>query len=153
MVFFFSQKPQCGAGRGYRVNLRVFFYNYRLCKQYPTQTHTHTDAHTLPLLTEYMALTMREAVDTLPESSSKLWVSLFIVSTLMSGLPSVTPRRPGSKTRRGWMQLDTRLSVSVFSWAEGNKFRGDLHPYGGEEVVGVWFSLVCCPFFGIKWSI
>lgn len=53
------------------------------------------------LLTEYMALTMREAVDTLPESSSKLCVSLFIVSTLMSGLPRVTPRRPGSKTRAG----------------------------------------------------
>lgn len=45
MVFFFSQKPQCGAGRGYRVNLRVFFYNYRLCKQYPTQTHTHRRTH------------------------------------------------------------------------------------------------------------
>lgn len=53
------------------------------------------------LLTEYMALTMREAVDTLPESSSKLCVSLLIVSTLMSGFPSVTPRRPGSKTRAG----------------------------------------------------
>lgn len=50
-----------------------------------------------PLLTEYMALTMRDAVDTLPESSSKLCVSLFIVSTLMSGLPRVTPRRPGSE--------------------------------------------------------
>lgn len=45
-----------------------------------------------------MALTIREAVDTLPESSSKLWVSLFMVSTLMSGLPSVTPRRPGKQT-------------------------------------------------------
>lgn len=57
--------------------------------------------HVLLLLTEYMALTMREAVDTLPESSSKLCVSLFIVSTLMSGLPRVTPRRPGSKTQAG----------------------------------------------------
>lgn len=41
---------------------------------------------------------MRLAVETLAESSSKLWVSLFIVSTLMSGLPSVTPRRPGNNT-------------------------------------------------------
>lgn len=68
---------------------RGFFYNYRLRKQ---ESRANTSA---PLLTEYTALTMREAVDTLPESSSRLWVSLFIVSTLMSGLPSVTPRRPG----------------------------------------------------------
>lgn len=51
------------------------------------------------LLTEYMALTIRVAVETSAVSSSRLWVSLLTVSTLMSGLPRVTPRRPGTKTK------------------------------------------------------
>lgn len=53
---------------------------------------------------------MREAVDTLPESSSRLCVSLFIVSTLMSGLPSVTPRRPGGgkKTTKSFLYSNAK---------------------------------------------
>lgn len=110
-------------GRGYWVNL-WFFSTATGCVNSVLPEHTHIP----PPLTEYMALTMREAVDTLPESSSKLWVSLFIVSTLMSGLPRVTPRRPGSKTRQGWSQL-----TGVFSQAAGARSGGELRRHGGEE--------------------
>lgn len=46
-----------------------------------------------------MALTIRVAVEASGASSSRLWVSLLTVSTLMSGLPRVTPRRPERKTQ------------------------------------------------------
>lgn len=52
------------------------------------------------VLTEYMALTIRVAVEALVASSSGLWASLLTVSTLMSGLPRVTPRRPGRKKNK-----------------------------------------------------
>lgn len=110
-------------GRGYWVN-RWFFSTATGCVNSVLPEHTQIP----PPLTEYMALTMREAVDTLPESSSKLWVSLFIVSTLMSGLPRVTPRRPGSKTRQGWSQL-----TAVFSQAAGASSEGEPRRHGGEE--------------------
>lgn len=65
------------------------------------------------LLTEYMALTIRVAVETLAASSSRLWVSLLTVSTLMSGLPRVTPRRPGKKHMLGYCQ--NKLGIFVNS--------------------------------------
>lgn len=94
-------------GRGYWVSCSVP-HDYRLSKHIPL------------LLTEYMALTIRDAVDTLPESSSKLWVSLFMVSTLMSGLPSVTPRRPRRKTSlRLNIAGHTYIQAGLFSQATG----------------------------------
>lgn len=57
------------------------------------------------LLTEYMALTIWVVVETSSASSSRLWVSLLTVSTLIFGLPRVMPRRPGRKELYWWDNL------------------------------------------------
>lgn len=69
------------------------------------------------LLTEYMALTIRFAVETSAASSSRLWVSLLTVSTLMSGLPRVTPRRPGRKAQPQviiWVNVKRVIDLFIF---------------------------------------
>lgn len=108
-------------------------YCYKPWKQNPTQTQTPRS----PPLTEYMALTMREAVDTLPESSSRLWVSLVMVSTLMSGLPSVTPRRPAS-TNAPRMKITKQLDCwRLWSWMSFHELwevKDNHHPYTGGDI-------------------